>query len=101
MSGAVDADQAKTAATGGSLWGGRFQGGLDPLFERVNQSLPFDLRLLADDVVGSRAYARALGAAGVLGADEVERLVAALDDVARSAAEDPARVLASGAEDVH
>ncbi|MEL6431151.1 MAG: argininosuccinate lyase [Planctomycetota bacterium] len=84
-----------------ALWGGRFEGALDPLFERVNQSLPFDRRLLPEDVRGSQAWARALGAAGVLEEAEVEQLVAALDDVLAAAVRDPERVLASGAEDVH
>ena len=61
-----------------ALWGGRFEGAADPLFRQLNDSLPFDFRLLRQDVEGSIAWAKAIGGAGVLSAAEVERLVDAL-----------------------
>jgi len=82
-------------------WGGRFEGQLDPVFERFNQSLGFDRRLLEADVRGSVAWARELGAAGVLKAAEVERLVAGLEAIGRETAADPSRLDGSTAEDVH
>jgi argininosuccinate lyase len=83
------------------LWGGRFEGGLDPLFEAFNASLPDDRRLLIDDLEGSRAWARALGAAGVLSAEEVERLHAALDEIGAELGNKIESIAADAAEDVH
>ncbi|MBL0927928.1 MAG: argininosuccinate lyase [Phycisphaerales bacterium] len=84
-----------------TLWGGRFEGAADPLFRRFNDSLPFDHRLLRQDVEGSIAWAGAIAAAGVLTPDERDRLQAALRELLSEAEANPAAVLASGEEDVH
>ena len=49
-------------------WGGRFQSAPAALMERFNASIGFDRKLLAADIAGSVAYARALQRAGVLSA---------------------------------
>ena len=83
------------------LWGGRFAGGLDPAFASFNQSLGFDQRLWREDVEGSRAWAAALGRAGVLEAADVQRLDAALAELASELEEDPSPLGSSDAEDIH
>ncbi len=67
---------------GGSLWGGRFEGSMAPEMVPFNLSLSVDARLWREDVRGSIAWARAIGAAGVLGPDETEAIVAGLERVA-------------------
>ena len=69
--------ETKDEATA-ALWGGRFQGELHPVFEGLNQSLPFDRRMALEDVRGSVAWAKAIGAAGVLTAGGGTAIVAAL-----------------------
>jgi argininosuccinate lyase len=64
------------------LWGGRFEEAMAPEMERLNLSLNVDGRLWREDVRGSVAWARALGGAGVLSADEVETLTSGLERVA-------------------
>lgn len=65
----------KSEAEGkGGLWGGRFREGLAPEMEPLNRSLHVDGRLWREDVVGSRAWARALAGAGVLTKEELARL---------------------------
>ncbi|MBI4408594.1 MAG: argininosuccinate lyase [Gemmatimonadetes bacterium] len=64
------------------LWGGRFAAAPAPTLEELNRSLPVDIRLWREDVEASRAWARALAGAGVLTADEVQRLDAGLAAVA-------------------
>jgi argininosuccinate lyase len=97
--------QPDAGASGGKLWGGRFEGGLDPFFERFNRSLPFDRRLVDEDLVGSIAWAHALGAAGVLTAAEVRELARALEDLRSECRTDPRALEQSIArgidEDVH
>ncbi|MCA8980619.1 MAG: argininosuccinate lyase [Planctomycetes bacterium] len=83
------------------LWGGRFEGGLDPFFEAFNRSLGFDCRLLAQDVAGSRAWAAALSKAGVLTKDERAQLDAGLKAVLAKVEAKPALLAKSSAEDVH
>jgi argininosuccinate lyase len=83
------------------LWGGRFAGGLDPFFERFNRSLPFDQRMVDEDLVGSAAWARALGRAGVLTAAEVKKLEKALATLRKRVAADPGLCERATDEDVH
>jgi argininosuccinate lyase len=60
------------------LWGGRFTGGADPSAERFTGSLAFDRRLWLHDVVGSVAWAKALGRAGLLSASERDAILKGL-----------------------
>lgn len=87
-----------------ALWGGRFEGGAagaDPLFRRLNDSLPFDRRLVHQDIAGSIAWAGAIHRAGVLTANEHATLVAALRALDADAAARPEAIAAAGDEDVH
>ncbi len=63
----------------GRLWGGRFAGGPAEAMFALSQSTQFDWRLAAHDLAGSRAHARALHGAGLLGDDELAGMLAGLD----------------------
>ena len=52
------------------LWGGRFEGKIDPGFAEFNNSYRFDRRLFEADVTASIAYCQALENARVITADE-------------------------------
>ena len=67
-----------------ALWGGRFTSGPSPELARLSKSTQFDWRLADDDIAGSRAHARALGRAGLLTADELQRMEDALDTLQRT-----------------
>jgi argininosuccinate lyase len=86
-----------------ALWGGRFDGQSDPLFRQLNDSLPFDHRLLLQDIEGSIAWAGAIAAAGVLTPDELKSLTAALNALATEARQQPDLITQSIGrdEDVH
>ncbi|CAN5783531.1 argininosuccinate lyase [soil metagenome] len=71
-----------TASSAPRLWGGRFASGPSVEMDRLNRSLPIDKRLWREDVAGSRAWATALGAAGVLSPEETEAIRSGLDQVA-------------------
>jgi argininosuccinate lyase len=86
---------------GTQLWGGRFEGGLDPAFESFNRSLPFDQRLLQQDIEGSVHWARALTSAKVLTSKESDAIIAALQQMAVDLAQDPTPLHTSRAEDIH
>ena len=64
------------------LWGGRFETGPSEVFERFSGSLDFDRRLIAADIKGSQAFARALERVGILSATEREQIVSAFDQMA-------------------
>ena len=83
------------------LWGGRFEGESDALFRAFNDSLPVDRRLVSEDIEGSRAWALALRAAGVLTAEEADRIDAALAEIAAHAGDNPDALAHATDEDVH
>jgi argininosuccinate lyase len=66
----------------GSLWGARFAGGPSPELAALSKSTHFDWQLAPYDLAGSRAHAVALAAAGYLTSDELERMTAALEQLA-------------------
>jgi len=63
------------------LWGGRFAGGSAEALARLSVSVDFDWRLVPYDLRGSAAHARVLHRAGLLDADELDRVLAALADL--------------------
>ena len=67
----------------GPLWGGRFGASPAEAFERLNASIPFDIRLAPYDIQGSVAHAKMLGAQGVLSDTESATLVQGLESVLR------------------
>jgi argininosuccinate lyase len=83
-----------------TLWQGRFGEGPSEELLAFTVSLPFDKRLAADDLAGSRAHVRGLGRAGVLNDEEVGILLAALDHVGEELADGTFK-FADSDEDVH
>ena len=59
-----------------TLWSGRFDAAPDPAAFEFGISFGFDRRLFEDDVIGSIAWAEALGDAGVLSVADVAAIVA-------------------------
>ena len=82
------------------LWGGRFQGGPAEALARLSVSVQFDWRLAPYDLAASRAHARVLARAGLLDADELGRMLAALDDLEADCASGGFRPTVED-EDVH
>jgi len=78
------------------LWGGRFEGKIDPGFAEFNNSYRFDRRLFEADVTASIAYCQALENARVITAQEGAQIRDALDTILRSGADE-----VHSAEDVH
>jgi len=84
-----------------TIWHGRVQGEQDALFRTFNDSLPFDRRLVQEDIEGSIAWAAALMRAGVLAEDERARLEKSLREIGALAANDPSLLTKATDEDVH
>ena len=60
------------------MWEGRFEGKNDPRMEAFQSSLAFDKRMIAEDIEGNMAWARALNKCGVLSKSETQKLTNAL-----------------------
>jgi len=84
-----------------TLWQGRFgdEGPSDELLA-FTVSLPFDRRLAADDLAGSRAHVRGLARVGVVSDADAAIILAALDRIGEEMAAATFRYEA-GDEDVH
>jgi len=67
----------------GPLWGGRFGASPAEAFERLNASIPFDIRLAPYDIQGSVAHAKMLGTQGIISDEESATLVRGLEAVLR------------------
>jgi argininosuccinate lyase len=87
-------------STGGRLWGGRFGAGPAEAFDRLNSSLEVDRRLWRQDVAGSLAHARMLGARGIVPAEDVAEIERGLALVAAEL-EDGSFAFQPGDEDIH
>src|SRR5207249_8886690 len=83
-----------------TLWSGRFDIAPDAEALAFGASFRFDRRLFEDDVAGSRAWARALAAAGVLVPAEAAQIDAALAAMLEDARTNPGFVDGPD-EDVH
>ncbi|MBI1750292.1 MAG: argininosuccinate lyase [Acidobacteria bacterium] len=90
-----------TDAGQGKMWGGRFERAPEAGFYEFQRSFSFDKRLLPYELAVDRAWARALAAAKVLTADDLAKLIAAIDQIEQQAKADPQWLAASPAEDVH
>lgn len=86
---------------GKKLWGGRFEGKMDPQFAEFNNSFRFDRRLFEADVIASIAYSEALAGAGVLSADEAGQIRSALEAIREQGRNDENYFNDANAEDVH
>ncbi len=83
-----------------TLWAGRYETEPVAALRKLNDSLPFDKRLYAQDIKGSRAWAQALAQAGVITQAEADQIRSGLDHIG---AEFEAGTFsyASGDEDIH
>ena len=82
------------------LWGGRFESGPAEALARLSVSVQFDWRLAPYDLLASAAHARVLHKAGLLDDTELDRLLAALDDLGQACRTGSFRPTAND-EDVH
>ncbi len=83
-----------------ALWSGRFAADPDRAVFEFGRSLPFDRRLIEDDIIGSLAWAEALSRAGGMRADDCARVTAALERLLARFRAEPS-LADSADEDVH
>jgi len=81
------------------LWQGRFEEDQDPVFEKMNRSLPVDAVLLEVDVRASRAHAKGLLGAGILNEEEWKAIDRGLESILTQYS--PDEVKAMPYEDIH
>ncbi len=75
------ATSGSTPNAGKTLWHGRFAGGPSEALQKLNDSLPFDQRMYAQDIEGSRAHVTMLASVGLVTEAERDAIIVALDAV--------------------
>ncbi|MDP9049158.1 MAG: argininosuccinate lyase [Acidobacteriota bacterium] len=70
------------------MWSGRFREPLNSAFESWQASFRFDVRLLNNEVVASKAHAKTIAASGILTPDELVTMLEGLDRVPYAAVEE-------------
>ncbi len=63
------------------LWGGRFAEQTDALVEAFSESVSYDQRLYAHDIMGSMAHAKMLAAVGVLTDEDRDAILDGLEEI--------------------
>ncbi|WP_422058708.1 argininosuccinate lyase [Sphingomonas sp.] len=64
------------------MWGGRFSEGPSSVMREINASIPFDKRMWAQDIAGSKAHVAMLGQQGIVSTEDAATISAGLDQVA-------------------
>lgn len=91
----------ETESSGTSkLWGGRFSGKTDPIMEKFNNSIQYDKVMWAEDIEGSKEYAKALSRCGIISSEECEQILHGLELVRLEWAEGRFALMPSD-EDIH
>jgi argininosuccinate lyase len=63
------------------MWGGRFATGPAEIMAEITPSIDFDKRLAKEDLAGSRAHVRMLGAEGIVGKDDAKAILEGLNQI--------------------
>jgi argininosuccinate lyase len=82
------------------LWGGRFTGATDPLMNLYNASLPYDKKMYAADLEGTKVYTQGLEKIGLLTKEELSEIHRGLKVIEKEWANDEF-VEKDGDEDIH
>jgi argininosuccinate lyase len=64
------------------MWGGRFAEGPAAVMREINASLPFDKRMWKQDIAGSIAHVRMLGAQAIISSDDAALIEQGLNQIA-------------------
>jgi argininosuccinate lyase len=83
------------------LWGGRFTGRRDPLFEKFSESFSLDQRFIRYDLRVNLACVKELGRLGAFKPAETRRLARGLEAIRRSIERNPHWAQRQSSEDVH
>ncbi len=82
------------------MWQGRFKKEEDERVNDFNSSISFDSRMYKQDITGSIAHARMLGATGIIDKSESDRIIEGLSGILADL-ESGALTFDMGAEDIH
>lgn len=82
------------------LWDGRFSKSTDPMVDDFHSSIRFDSRMYKQDILGSMAHVKMLGACGVISGDDAALIYKTLQEILEDI-ENGKVTFEIGAEDIH
>lgn len=82
------------------LWGGRFDGKNEAWIDAFGASIPFDQKLAKQDIIGSLAHVKMLGATGIITTEEAAEITKGLNILAEKVANNEVTFTIEN-EDIH
>lgn len=82
-------------------WEGRFKEKNDPLFEKMNRSLDFDIRLFREDILLNKVYSKELARIGIITEKELQLIINGLKEIEKEIEEKGISLFSSDIEDIH
>ena len=82
-------------------WSGRFKESNDPVFERMNRSLDFDINLYKEDIALNKAYSAQLNKLGVISDEELIQIHNGLDEIRNEIEQQGLSLFDASTEDIH
>jgi argininosuccinate lyase len=82
-------------------WGGRFDEENDPVFETMNRSLDYDIRLFRQDIKLNKAYSKELSRIGIITESEYKKIEAGLNNLEKDIEKKGLSLFSSKIEDIH
>lgn len=85
----------------GKAWSGRFTESNSPLFEKMNRSLDFDIRMFKEDIELNKAYSKELQRLGILTSEELKSIITGLTELEDEIDEKGIFIFPEDTEDIH
>ena len=82
-------------------WSGRFKEDNSPVFERMNQSLSYDIRLYKQDILLNKAYSGELCKLGIISQTELNKIHKGLDTLEKEIEQKGLLLFSKKIEDIH
>jgi len=73
--------EQKNTKNASSIWGGRFDGAVSSVMERINASIDFDREMYRQDIAGSKAHAQMLVKTGIITQEDGKAIIQGLDQI--------------------
>lgn len=82
-------------------WSGRFKEKNDPLFEKMNRSITYDIRLYKQDILLNKVYSEELNKLGIITSSELSKILKGLGQLEKEIAAKGHDVFSKEIEDIH
>ena len=82
-------------------WSSRFREKNDPLFEKMNRSLSYDIRLYKQDILLNKVYSEELHKLGVLTKEELKSIQTGLSQLEKDISQNGISTFSQEIEDIH